>query len=375
MVSVVIPVFNGERYIAEAINSIIQQTYNKIEIIVVDDGSKDNTAEIVKAFNQVRYIYQENQGVSAGRNIGMSVAGGDYLAFLDADDLYIPEKVEKQVDILKNNPDVDVVYNDGIEADKNKRIINILKSECVFENRLDFAAFLLFRQIIPVPASIMIRRKCIEDKIFYNKKYKQAEDYEYIIRLALRYKFKYIPEPLYIYRRHENNLTNAHGLQQQGELSVLRELGLERILEIVEASSFPLPEKRFLLAKIYIKMSEYKPAKQLLTYLAEAFFGDPYLWFYLGNCCYFLGECEEAILNYNMAIQADGNMAEAYNNLACIYADKDNNRAVGLLNKALALRPNYMDAKYNLTQIAIETKNYRITIRELRKELINYRSM
>jgi len=371
MVSIIIPVYNGEHYIAEAIDSLLKQTYNEIEIIVVDDGSEDNTAGIVKSFSQVIYIHQDNQGVSASRNLGMSVAGGDYIAFLDADDLYTPKKVEKQVDVLINNPDIDVVYNDGIETDKNKRTLNILKSEYVFENQADFVAFLLFRQIVPVPASIMIRKKCINENVFYSREYVQAEDYDFILRLAERYKFKYIPETLYIYRRHENNLTNAHYLQQKSELEVLRKLGFDRIESIVGQALFPSFEKRFLLAKIYMKMNEYSLARDIMQQLAGQK-PEPYLWFYLGNCSYFLGNPGAAAEYYQKAILSDCKMAEAYNNLACIYAGKDKGIASKLLQQALKLRPAYMDAVHNTGQLESGMADFKFTVRELRKSLTNY---
>lgn len=375
MVSVIVPVYNNETYLGQAINSIMQQTYKDIEIIVVDDGSTDNSSKIAEDFEQVKYIYQANSGPSAARNKGVSASRGEYIAFLDSDDMYAKNKIEVQVRTLEQNKDVDIVYNDCIVVDKNLNYINTLKSEGVYENEKDFLCMLLFRQIIPIPPSIMLRRKCFEDGYFYNNGYKHAEDYEFIIRLAQKYKFKYIPKPLYIYRRHENNLTNAHNLQQDREINVLRELGYSRIEEIVGETSFSDLDKRYLLAKIYIKMSEYKLAKEILLQLKKEGFNNSYLGFYLGNCCYFLGEYEEAIPYYKDAIAKDSKMAEAYNNLACIYAGKDSCKAVELLNKALLLRLNYMDARHNMDQITGGYANYKITVRELRRVLTNYLSI
>lgn len=372
MVSVIIPVYNGEKYIADSINSVLKQTYSNIEIIVVDDGSEDRTGEIVKSFSKVKYFHKKNQGVSSSRNFGMSVAQGNYIAFLDADDMYTPDKIEKQVDLLKRNEDIEVVYNDGIIADENLIAINIMKSEYILENQADFAACLLFRQIVPVPASIMIRKKCISGGIVYDEGYTNAEDYGFIIRLAERYKFTYIPEPLYIYRRHENNLTNAHNLQKKMENDVIKQLGIEKIQSIVEKSSFPLHERKFLLAKIYIKIDEYLLAKNIMFELAKEGFECSCLWFYLGNCSFLLGESEEALKFYQNAVLADNKMAEAFNNIACIYANKDRRKATELLKQALKLRPDYMDAQRNLSMIEIGQTNYKITLRELRKVLISY---
>lgn len=375
MVSVVIPVFNGEKYIAEAINSVLHQTYSDIEIIVVDDGSVDKSPDIVKSFKKVNYIYQNNAGPSSARNTGMAASHGEYIAFLDCDDIYAGNKIAEQVSVLEQHKDVDVVYNDCIVADKNLNQINTLRSEGIYENDKDFLCMLLFRQIIPIPPSIMLRRRCFEEGCLYNEGYKHAEDYEYIIRLAQRYKFRYIPKPLYIYRRHEGNLTNAHSLQQKKEIEVIRKLGHERIKEIVEESSFSSAEKSFLLAKIYIKLSEYKPAENILIQLAETGCSNPLIWFYLGNCSYFLKEQEKAAEYYRKAISLDSRLSEAYNNLACTCAGSNKGKALELLNKALSLRPDYMDAAHNLIQIESGQANYKFTIRELRKTLTNYGSM
>ncbi len=375
MVSVIIPVYNGELYIGQAIESILSQSYKDVEIIVVDDGSTDSTEKVVRSYENVCYIYQANSGPAAARNKGMSVSKGEYIAFLDSDDLYKENKLEEQVKAFEKNKDVDIVYNDCIAVDKDLNYINTLRSEGVYENEKDFLCMLLFRQIIPIPPSIMLRRKCFEEGYVYDDRYKHAEDYEYIIRLAQRYKFFYIPKPLYIYRRHANNLTNAHNIQQEQEVKALKELGFEKIEGIVEQSTFPLYEKRFLLAKIYIKMSEYKLAKNILLQLVKDNFGNPYLWFYIGNCSYFLREPEEAVQYYQNAILNDSNMSEAYNNLACIYAKEERYKAIELLKKALELRPNYMDAEHNMNQIVSGKSNYKITIRELRKVLTSYLSI
>jgi len=372
MVSVIIPVYNGELYIGQAIESVIAQTYKDIELIVVDDGSTDSTKKVVKKYRDIKYIYQKNSGPSAARNRGMDASRGEYIAFLDSDDLYKENKLEEQVKAFEQDQYADIIYNDCISVDKDLNYINTLKSEGVYENKEDFLCMLLFRQIIPIPPSIMLRRRCFEEGYLYNEKYKHAEDYEYTIRLAQKYKFKYIPEPLYIYRRHEGNLTNAHSTQQEREINVLRELGHERIEEIVGASSFSSIEKSFLLAKIYIKLSEYKLAENLLLRLTESDCSNPLLWFYLGNCSYFLREPDKAAEYYRNAIFHDSNMAEAYNNLACACAGSDGGKAMELLKKALALRPNYMDAEYNMKQIERGQSDYKITVRELRKVLTSY---
>lgn len=111
LVSVIIPVYNCERYIAKAIESVLSQTYRPIEIIVVDDGSTDGSAEVVKAFgSSVHYCYQANNGIGAARNKGINLARGNFLAFLDADDLWVEDKLMQQMAVFDNDSSLDIVF-------------------------------------------------------------------------------------------------------------------------------------------------------------------------------------------------------------------------------------------------------------------------
>jgi glycosyltransferase involved in cell wall biosynthesis len=106
LVSVIIPVYNGARFLRAALESVFAQTYRPFEVIVVDDGSTDDSATIAQSFPDVRYIHQTNQGVAAARNAGLEAAQGEFFAFLDQDDLWTPEKLTLQVDYLLSHPDV-----------------------------------------------------------------------------------------------------------------------------------------------------------------------------------------------------------------------------------------------------------------------------
>ncbi|MGB3902114.1 MAG: glycosyltransferase family A protein, partial [Bacteroidales bacterium] len=113
LVSIIIPVYNGEKYISDTIQSVIDQTYKNWELIIVDDGSTDNTAEIVKQFNDSRisYIKKNNTGVSDTRNVGAMISKGEILCFLDADDIWLPENLEKKVEKLITEPKGVLVYS------------------------------------------------------------------------------------------------------------------------------------------------------------------------------------------------------------------------------------------------------------------------
>src|SRR5215831_7065603 len=109
-VSVIIPVYNCEKYVADAIQSVLNQTYQNLEIIVVDDGSTDHSAQVVRSFQPtVQYFHQPNQGMGAARNYGISLAKGDYFSFLDADDLWTPNKIRMQISVLAQAPELDLI--------------------------------------------------------------------------------------------------------------------------------------------------------------------------------------------------------------------------------------------------------------------------
>jgi glycosyltransferase involved in cell wall biosynthesis len=111
LISVIIPVFNGEKFIADAIQSVLKQDYKPLEIIVVDDGSTDKTAQVVKNFAQnITYLYQENAGISASRNKGLEHANGELIAFIDADDIWTPTKLAVQLRCLQSSPDAEIAW-------------------------------------------------------------------------------------------------------------------------------------------------------------------------------------------------------------------------------------------------------------------------
>ena len=129
LVSVIVAVYNGEQYLAEAITSILSQTYHPLEVIVIDDGSTDGSAAIARSFSEVRYYFQPNAGPGAARNHGVERGNGQFFAFLDADDLWAPEKLTRQMAAFAANPDLDMVfgyvqqfYSPELSAEERARI-------------------------------------------------------------------------------------------------------------------------------------------------------------------------------------------------------------------------------------------------------------
>lgn len=378
IVSIVLPVYNSEKYVTDAIQSIFAQTYQHIELIVIDDGSTDESAEKIKGCFisnptqiQTFYYYQENQGPSAARNFGVQKSKGDYIAFLDADDLYTNEKIQKQVSFLLKNLEVHVTYNDIQVVDADLNYLNILRSEGDYPDRATFLTNLLFRQVIPAPAGIMIKRECLQT-VKYNQNLVYAEDYDFLIRLAKLYTFGYDPGAYYICRRHAENLTNSHHNQVASEKSIVEALGSKKIEKIVFDSAYSYEEQVLMYAKIMYKVDNFIKAKQLLLSISDSS-KNPNVFFYLGNLLFKENQYDVAIQYYIKALEFNQNLAEVYNNMSCCYLSQGLFDSAKLcINNALKLRSNYQDAVYNTEMIRKGKKEFKFTDRELRKQLLAY---
>lgn len=206
-VSVIIPVYNCENFIEETVRSVLAQTYQDFEIIVVDDGSKDRTGEIIRNIKDSRVVYirQENAGVSKARNNGIQSSKGEYIALLDHDDLWLPEKLEKQIPLLENNPELGMVYSDCY-------IIN-LKGNIIGKSFRDHPPHR--GKIIPdlfldgfIPCLTAIIRRNILDKVgLFEPQFSIAEEYDLFRRIAEISEVDFVDLPLAIYRVHETSFS------------------------------------------------------------------------------------------------------------------------------------------------------------------------
>jgi glycosyltransferase involved in cell wall biosynthesis len=202
-ISVIIPTYNYGRFIEDAIRSVLDQTHPVSEIIVVDDGSTDETRAVVERIGRgVKYIYQPNRGVCAARNYGVGESSGEVIAFLDADDVWGPTKLEKQILRLDTDAEIGLVHC-GIREfeDKTNRTIRLF-----VEGVEDGAAesLLLFEPpLVNVSGSvIMTTRKAFELVSGFDTRMKVSEDWDFCYRVARRFKVAFVAEPLVNYRVH-----------------------------------------------------------------------------------------------------------------------------------------------------------------------------
>lgn len=201
-VSVVIPAYNSAHTLRRAIESALGQTYRDLEVIVVNDGSTDNTAEVLWGYaEQIRAIHQPNLGRSIARNVGIANAGGEFIAFLDADDWWLPTKLEKQIALLDRSPETGLVCSWNHVVDNQG---TILRSACPLPPAADLERFdgfeaLLFGNFITTSTAV-VRRTCIRRRTPFDPAFRYpAEDWDLWLYVALQHKLGLVPEPLACY--------------------------------------------------------------------------------------------------------------------------------------------------------------------------------
>jgi glycosyltransferase involved in cell wall biosynthesis len=204
-ISVIIPTYNRGIFLSEAIQSVLAQTYKDYEIIVVDDGSTDDTKEQVRAFgDQIRYIYQENQGPSAARNMGIQNAKGKYIAFCDSDDRFLPTKLEKQMEFIRNNPECYMLYSWYYNVNEKGEITKLRKPlTCENQEHLQYCLFT--RKFTIRTSTVLVHKSCFEKAGLFNEKFWYSQDWDMWLRLAAYYHGYCVEEPLSEYWLHGDN--------------------------------------------------------------------------------------------------------------------------------------------------------------------------
>jgi glycosyltransferase involved in cell wall biosynthesis len=214
MVSVVIPVYNNEPYIAAAVKSVLSQTLPPEEIIVVDDGSTDGTAAALKSFgNSIKYVYQQNRGEPSARNTGIRESTSEYIAFLDGDDLWRANKLELQMEYLHKHPNCALVYTDMSTFDENGIIDASVKDrlQVPLPSGHIFAA--LFKTALFGSGSVVFRKACIDSVGYFDEELLVGSDYEMWLRIARHFELGAVDQPLLMYRHHAAMSTRGIGLK------------------------------------------------------------------------------------------------------------------------------------------------------------------
>lgn len=219
-VSVVMPTYNRAHFIGEAIQSVLDQSFKDFEIIVIDDGSTDNTKEVVDSFqdHRIKYMYQRNCGVSAARNNGIQASNGEHIAFLDSDDLLLENALEKGGQILARYPEVGFSYGQAYLIDGRGSVFGLRlpkqKHSYVRGGSEEIREFLVRGNYIPT-STVITRRSCLFDVGLFNPAFRSgSEDLDLWVRLAKRYAVAYIAEPLVKYCVHSGSILTGRKLDE-----------------------------------------------------------------------------------------------------------------------------------------------------------------
>ena len=213
LVSVIIPVRNGERFLADAVRSVIEQEYRPLEIIIVDDGSTDGSRALLCSYPQARYIHQDHQGIAAARNNGVRNAHGSFLAFLDQDDFWTPGKLDKQVGYLLKNPEIGYVVGwQKIRMVPGTPAPTWLKRELLCEPHAGL-----------LPGTMVVRREIFDRVGFFNAAYRLADDFDWFLRAKdAGVRMTVMPDIVLEKRIHEANQSHQSGLAMSELMKVLK---------------------------------------------------------------------------------------------------------------------------------------------------------
>ncbi|HVI11161.1 MAG TPA: glycosyltransferase [Candidatus Binatia bacterium] len=217
-ITALIPTYNCERYICETVESVLAQTLPAHEVIVVDDGSTDDTQQALARYGtRIRYVRQANAGPPAARNNGIALATGDLIALLDSDDLWLPNKLERQMRYLDQHPRCGLVYSDMKTFDET----GVIEESVKVSRNLTLPSGHIFPQMFAETlfqtSAVLLRKTCIDHVGGFDTSLRMGDDYEFFLRISRHYELGYIDEPLVLYRQHPQQGTRTWGKElQQG---------------------------------------------------------------------------------------------------------------------------------------------------------------
>lgn len=230
LISVILPVYNGEKYLADAIESILTQTFTDFELLVVDDGSQDGSAEIVRKYakrdERIRLLQHEsNQGHAAARNSGLEAAQGKFIAAMDADDISLPERLRKQVDFMQSHSKIGLLGVHWLQVDENLKPIS--DHIMPLEHAL-IVLRLFFRRNSLAGPTILMRRETLDSVDGYDAR-SSTGDTDLFARLVGKTRFANLPLTLYLRRNHGRNHSTIHSQQNFSEGYAIRDRWLQRL--------------------------------------------------------------------------------------------------------------------------------------------------
>lgn len=250
LISIITPTYNRASYLPETIRSALAQTYTNFELIIVDDGSEDDTCSVLEPFladTRVRYFYLRNQGQSVARNAGIAQSSGGLIAFLDSDDIWQPDKLEKQVAVFEAYPNVDIVHGDEAMIDEHSELISV-------KNMARYSGFITRQLLADNSVSIttvLVKRRCFEEMGCFDVSVGVADDYELWLRFSARYRFHYEPGIVASYRVMANQISSDKRRRFEANELIIRRF-LARYGDVLSVG-----ERRWGLARFYCRKARY----------------------------------------------------------------------------------------------------------------------
>ena len=229
-ITVLMSVYNGEKYLRESIESILNQTYKNFEFLIINDASTDSSRDIILSYNDPRIRLVDNEqniGLTRSLNKGLKLAMGEYIARMDADDISMPERFEKEIEFFENHPNHAVVGTFVKVIDEKSDVILSLKK---YVHDAQIRDYLKIDTHI-AHGSAMIRKKCILDVGFYNESMIRSQDYDLWLRLSEKFMLANIPEYLYMWRKHNNNFGAKFRTEQLKYVELAKKEALERKID------------------------------------------------------------------------------------------------------------------------------------------------
>ncbi|MGE7809772.1 glycosyl transferase family 2 protein [Lysinibacillus capsici] len=375
-VSVIIPAYNAADYIQETIESVLNQTKKCKEIIVIDDGSIDNTVDIVRKLqigtSCISLYSQKNLGASSARNFGVTNANSDWLLFLDADDKCDSKLLDIYMDNL--NEEFSVYYSQFQQIDSNGiRLTDVNKGQSL-KGVIGFLEMIKRNPIISPSGSLVKKNVFLKQKGF-DESIKNAEDVDFWLRLLLSGEnIRYINQPLTYIRRHVNNSTSNIKITDSGEKFLLRKYSYNFIKDAIE-NNIVSKEKVTYLLDFQIRFNRWDEAKNTLINLNNESKSISEMFLKALVALHF-NDYNQAEELYNNILEINPKHGASLNNLGIIQVQKkDYKMAQKLFETALEYNSGYFDASQNLRNLKEfnSKQEYKFTLRELRENLLQYK--
>ncbi|MEK0290651.1 glycosyltransferase family 2 protein [Caldifermentibacillus hisashii] len=252
LISVIIPTYNRGHMIHVSIESVINQSYKNLELIIVDDNSEDNTKEIVEEYmkkdKRIKYIKHDvNKGGAAARNTGIFNATGDYIAFLDSDDEWYPKKLEKQIKVIQENNNIDLVFTAYKVMEKySNKLIGYHKIKKNYR-----LSQLYKNNFLGSTSSLLIKKQKLIEVNGFDDKLKSCQDWDLYLKCCDSSNFYVIDEPLLTQYYHGNRISNNNDAIIQGHKAIIK-----KILRILQRKKYPKMETNMILSELYLRMSK-----------------------------------------------------------------------------------------------------------------------